>query len=253
MLQTPPSGFMPSINPCARLKVNLKGFVTKYWSIENNGTEQFRVNTSPNRVELRHSSGMFATAFSYLAEPDIKHPSLPLPNLNNSLLRSFSQIVGIRSREDSFLKGPETPKIKIEIERAIDIDRSYINYVILSAIQQPDHGFSIRDVPGHYKWRAWQIYDCRVPSKPLFQFIWFGNGYGKSTVGGIEVFAQLPDEILTALLIVVMAYFNECQKAEPIKMNLVTRNLFPRGPTYIAPVQSLETKQQPYHFLFNCP
>lgn len=248
-MQAPAADFEPSINPCVRLKVNLKGLITKYWSVEANGQEQFRVNTSQEKVELRHTSGIFAFAVSNLSETKVTHPSLPLPHFNSSLLGSFTQIFGLKPRENQLLKASSLPKIFIDIEKPINIERANVNRIILSSPGIQDYGFVVRDVPGHYKWRAWQIYDCRTPSKPLIQFIWFGIIPGKTTIGGIELFAALPEAYVTSLLIVIMAYFNECQIVDNPRSN--SRSLFSKGTSYIAPANPSEVKQQGYRFSFN--
>ncbi|KAJ9083637.1 hypothetical protein DSO57_1032708 [Entomophthora muscae] len=151
----------PSVNPTARLKVHTKGLISKYWSIDNNGQELFRVNTTSARVELRHClSDLFASA--NLAPPEI---FLPSPSSS----QCFPPKIDVAQPSLASFRA------QLNLEYPISLKRGFLNRLSLGAPNEAPSILLIRDVPGQYKWRSWQIYDERFPSKPIIQFVWFGS------------------------------------------------------------------------------
>lgn len=214
----------PSHVPSARYKVISKGLISKYWSIVNNSQEAFRASTSPSRVELRHAlSDLFASAS--MVSNKMSYPPLLLPNVLPFLATQTNELAAFNlqpAKEEFPQNDPNSFHLQLNLEHPISIKRGVQNRISVGASNEPPSILLIKDVPGYYLWRTWQISDERFPSKPIVQFIWFGTNPSNQVVGSIEVFSPLPDIFTASLLIVILSFFNESSKSEPKQRKIST-------------------------------
>ncbi|KAJ9084321.1 hypothetical protein DSO57_1025709 [Entomophthora muscae] len=119
-------------------------------------------------------------------------------------------------------------RAQLNLEYPISLKRGFLNRLSLGAPNEAPSILLIRDVPGQYKWRSWQIYDERFPSKPIIQFVWFGS-----------------NPITASFLIIALAFFNECSKSEPKQRKISSLFKISRGKK---PRPSISEEPQEYKF-----